>query len=280
VTTVISEPDKSAIIPIVPLDLEKTPLPWKNEFQQVTHPDLLGMAAIEGEVDALYYGAYYHMAKILHWVIKLKWDSQHKLPKLPRGQQKAYKPLGKLYVVVINLCQECHFWGYGKQYNNAAEWFAMVLTENALDCPNVDQSKDADIKQMQRQNKQLFSELENPFSPVEEPATYELIEAAIAICGKSDVLRKTIWKRLKEARLEWLNEYRTGVWRSPRRIIENNEDKSPKLNKDGFPIIEKAFIQVGKGGNQTQTLPPLFLGSVEPLSSKDFSPNTSVVGDG
>ncbi len=240
-------------IPLVPINLDKTPMPWKREFQLLTHPDLLEMAAIEREVDPLFCGAYYHVAKVLHWVIKLRWDTKHKLPKLPRGQKKAYKPLGALYNAVIEICQECHFWGYGEQYDNAAQWFIEVLAEGALDCPNVDQSKDSDIKDMQNQNKCLFSAPpENPFKATEEPSTYELIKAAIAIRGESDVFRKTKWRQLKKARLEWLSEYRQGSWRSPRKVVVKN--------KEGEVIGEKVVLQVGRGGNQTKTLPPLVLG--------------------
>ncbi len=264
-------------IPLVPIDLQLTPIPWKHEFELVTDPALLEMAVVDGKVDALFYGAYYHVAKILHWVIKLSWDSKHILPKLPKGQKKAYKPLGHLYTVTISLCERCHFLGYGNHYNNAAEWFIDVLAEQRLDTPNIDQSKDLDIKQMQKENKQLFSDLINPFNPLQEPATYQLIEAALAICGKSNIFVEERWKPLKAARVEWLKEYRNSRWRSPRRIIKKNEDESPILNEDGFPIIEKVFIQVGRRGNQSQKLPPLFLGSVEALPCKDSSLNTFFV---
>jgi hypothetical protein len=264
-------------IPLVPIDLEVTPIPWKDQFALATHPALLEMAAVDGEVDALFYGAYCHVAKILHWVIKLSWDSKHKLPKLPRGQKKAYESLGQLYSLVITLCERCHFLGYGSSYNNAAEWFIDVLSEQRLDSPNADQSKDADIKQMQKENKHLFSDLINPFNPLEEPATYQLVEASLAIREKSDIFLKKIWEPLKAARQAWLKEYRKSTWRSPRRIIKKNADESPILNKDGFPIIEKVIIQVGRRGNQSQKLPPLFLGSVEALPCKDSSLNTFFV---
>lgn len=243
----ITVSSKTALIPI---NLEKTPIPWDYEFALATSPELLKMAANGEQVDPFFFNSFIHVARILHWVIKIRWNSKHKLPTMPKGHKNDYRSLGYLYSTLIDVIQELDFLGLTSGYDTSAQWFMEILAEGALDCPNCDQSKDADIKGIQSQNKSLFSSGTNPFNPELEPSTYDLINRALILCDRSDVFKKKLWGKFRAARIEWLNEYRKSHWRSPRRIEEKT---------DTGEIVQKVVIQTGTKGRSTRKLPPFNL---------------------
>jgi hypothetical protein len=236
--------------PLIPINLEKTPIPWNYEFALVTSPELIKMAAKEEQVDPLFFNNFIHVARILHWVIKIRWDSKHNLPAMPKGHKNDYKSLGYLYSSVIDVIQELDFLDLTNHYTTSAQWFVEILTEGALDSPNCDQSKNADIKQIQSENRSLFSSGTNPFNPELEPSTCDLINRALTLCDRSDIFRKKLWGNFRAARIEWLNEYRKPSWRSPRRI-----ERKTKTGE----ILEEIIVQQGSRGRSTEKLPPLIL---------------------
>ena len=60
----------------------------------------------------------------LHWCVKKKWYSKHKIPTSPRFQ-KLYEPYGEVLHRTLELCIQCHTKNSG--YADAAEWFGRIV---------------------------------------------------------------------------------------------------------------------------------------------------------
>lgn len=223
---------------IFAIESTKVEPPWGQELDLFTKFSLTALtqaaATFGGEISGLQRAKLYHRAFILHWLTRLKWDSSHKIP-VPRGERDTYKPLGELYVAVLDLCMEVHLVAPNR-YSTAAEWFRYVLIEGAFEGTNTNSGKDSDLKLLQHQNRML-SDLDNPIDQATHPHTWELINTSIQIANRSDLFRKLTYRSLVRARQAWAKDFASTKWHS----LRFDEGK--------------AFIQQGKGRNRQELKP-------------------------
>jgi len=203
---------------LIPIDIGSIhPECFGREIGIFSSPKLLLSAAKNGEISANDAISFTHRAYILHWLIKLKWDSQHQLPKFPKGHRDSYRVLGALYKAALDACQQCHSAQTG--YIDAGEWFRKILVEAAIEGPQFNKGKKATLKGvggcdgLQRQNK-LLSCYENPFDQEREPHTWHLIEVARQRAEGWDIFRSQVWTPLVQSRKRWSVEFQSDVWRS------------------------------------------------------------------
>jgi hypothetical protein len=222
--------------PLIPIDLDKVNTPWNSKIAWISSPDRL---PAQKEIPPLEAITFCHRVHILHWLVKLKWNSKHRTPYTPKGHKETYKPLGELYKRVLNTCMECHLLDLGSEYNTPAEWFRLILFETSVEGQNLNDGKDETVKKLQRGNRELAG-LSNPFNPTAEPHAYRLAQAALAVIdGGNDVFLKEVWRPLVKARQAWVRELRSERWQS--------------MRHDGTHW----FLQSGGGGKNQRKIPPL-----------------------
>ncbi len=143
-----------------------------------------------------------HRLLILHWLIKLRWNSKHRIPYHTKGLKDAHKPFGEIYKSVSVIVQDIHFrqFGYSRDYTHPVEWFAGILSENVVEGA-YQGNKSTGIKNLQATTKKLRS-YENPFDPETEPHTWKFAQSAIdsAQSYGLDIFAKELWRPFLIAR--------------------------------------------------------------------------------
>ncbi len=143
-----------------------------------------------------------HRLLILHWLIKLRWNSKHKVPYHTKGLKDAHKPFGEIYKAASLIVQDCHFrqFGYSRDYTHPVEWFQGLLAENAIE-GGYRGNKSEGIKNLQAQTKKLRS-YENPFDYEKEPHTWKFVQSAIdsAQGYGLDIFARELWRPFLAAR--------------------------------------------------------------------------------
>lgn len=168
-----------------------------------------------GQVSAASALNYSHRLHTLHWVIFLKWDSKHSMPRYPHGYKNTYREIGLLYKQMIDLLNELFGFYPNLPYNDAASWFAAILREGTIEGRNGQKGKENDIKRLQSENKQLRS-LINPFDEATQPHAYLFCEYAIALSEKADRISKERWLPFVTSRAAWIQALRSEEWRPVR----------------------------------------------------------------
>lgn len=77
---------------LIPIDGTKVPAAWLREINNLTSIVLLFQQEQDRRIPANAWTKYLHRVHTFHWLIKLKWDSKHKIP-APYGNKDTYKPL-------------------------------------------------------------------------------------------------------------------------------------------------------------------------------------------
>jgi len=142
---------------------------------------------------------------IMHWVIKKKWISRHKIP-FPRKAQALYEPKGDYWFWILELCLQLHPTEFGQKYRNAGEWFCWLIHEqrqvNGAGVVN-DKIRKGGQKEAIRQNYQSISGKlrrgENPFNQESTPHHWLLAEAGLSLAEVSDRFDQQYWKKFKAA---------------------------------------------------------------------------------
>lgn len=208
---------------------------------------------------------------ILHWVIKKKWISKHKIP-VKRALANLYEPAGLLWFHFLELCIQCHSLHSDGNYRNAAEWFGFLIKERKLSILEyifIQEQKEADdknrkqgvrplnkntqqthrviatskvefIDKNQYISKCLRKEI-NPFDPNHDTHHYRLIQACLELSHRSDTFRQKFWK-------DFLGSYSA--------FIESF--RNPDIS---FTYIEKGVYRTrnGRGKHHPVIEPPDFL---------------------
>jgi hypothetical protein len=135
----------------------------------------------------------------LHWLIKKKYNSRHKIP-VKRDMAKAFEPWGDFLLATYELCLQCHPFETSRQYLSGADWFSRVLVETRLNLLNSssDQAYRGTTKRSQiddvRQAIKAMRNGENPIDAERCPHEHTLISVAIKMVGENDLFRKTYWE--------------------------------------------------------------------------------------
>lgn len=211
---------------------------------------------------------------ILHWVIKKKWISKHKIP-VKRAVANLYEPAGLLWFHFLELCIQCHSLHSDGNYRNAAEWFGFLIKERKLSIleylfiqeiqkeavddnlageqgvrplnKNTQQtyrviatSKGEFIAENQYISKCLRQEI-NPFDPNHDTHHYRLIQACLELSDRSDTFRKKFWKDFLRSYSGFIESFR-----------------NPHIS---FTYIENGVYRIRKGRGKYQPViePPDFL---------------------
>ncbi|HEY9601248.1 MAG TPA: hypothetical protein V6C85_06525 [Allocoleopsis sp.] len=181
----------------------------------------------------------------LHWVIKKKWLSKHKIP-TRRGYTKLYEPRGELLYRILELCLQLHSSKWGGNYRNAFDWFHQYLEfersgEIELVLKSDSDSKKGWKRSYQKAHRACLISLRdgvNPYHKIEEPHIYRLMEAALPLAEQSDIFEANFWKPFLRAYTAWIRSHDGDDWAS--------------CWVDG----DKLRIQDGKGQNNYITLLP------------------------
>ncbi len=170
----------------------------------------------------------------LHWLLKKKWDSKHKIP-VNRNIAAKIEPLGELLLQIIEICSQVHLL-YPDGYTNATEWFyhiALEMKNGDIDdiCTPIKkgEGKSKHCSEIRSHIKKL-RQIENPFDSVRSPHTHKLIQASINLCENFDIFKNNYYLPLIKAYSCW-----------ERKLHDD----------DGWQLLtvekEQLFIHTGKG---------------------------------
>lgn len=183
---------------IIPICRKGVPTDW---HQLISSLEQAGCIAAQTRNAAMMVNSI-HRLLVLHWLIKLRWNSKHRIPYHTKGLKDAHKPFGELYKAASLIIQDCHFRqiGYSHDYGHPVEWFAGLLGENAIEGA-FQSNKSEGIKHLQGQTKKLRS-YENPFDPQSEPHTWKFAQSAIdsAQGYGLDIFARELWRPFLAAR--------------------------------------------------------------------------------
>lgn len=139
----------------------------------------------------------------IHWVVKLKWSSKHKIPG-GQAHARSAKPVGEMYFRLLELCIQCQgLMGHkATGYPDAADWFSEIwlddthsqLVGRVVLLLGVEGGRKDDYLAGLRQTVRALRDDQNPFDPEALPHLHRLVECAIRLAGSSDEFRKNYWK--------------------------------------------------------------------------------------
>jgi hypothetical protein len=186
---------KLLIIP--PFDEPTDEPPYSIFFWEVINPYPL-IRHIQMEGNGYFIDSWLYLLRrpsILHWVIKLRFDSKYKLP-MTRLQIKQTKALGTLYAAIFKGCRELRDYTNGA-YMNTAHWFCEIMIESRVEGFS-EGTKFKTIKRLRKENKEI-AQYHNPIEK-EYPHTYLFFQLLLARAEQRDIIRKEILVPLKQAR--------------------------------------------------------------------------------
>jgi hypothetical protein len=167
-------------IPLVPVTMINPP--WDEAIeaaQKITPPPDTAISSA--------HAASHKYAKAIwlcscHWLYKLKWNRQHKIPFGVKGS-KPLEPLGWLLWSLLELCKEVHSYpcNQTKTYSHASEWFGQISHEiRELYLWNGNKSE---ILQKLRQDLKKLKACENPYSLEKNPHLYRLVAMSLKLAA-------------------------------------------------------------------------------------------------
>jgi hypothetical protein len=169
----------------------------------------------------------------LHWVVKKKWLSKHKIP-VPREIAKIFEPKGEYLYRLLEICIQVHNSKWGKPYNNGLAWFSqIVVAEREANIKHVlkDQADETysqkgysrSFRDDQRQKIGQLENLQNPWHPELSPHHHRLMAAALELAGVSDKFFDDYWKPFLKAYRGWIRSLDSPNWSAV--WVENNQLK-------------------------------------------------------
>lgn len=228
---------EAKLIDRVPI-LKKDPQ-WNFALQVVQCPTVLTALSPEQQTAIEVFSGKWLL--FLHWVIKKKWISKHKVPISPK-YVKFYEPKGEQLYRILEMCIQCHSTPWGAHYSNAAQWFsAIVATERGMEIDYVlNESEKAKGKEGNGKTKDnrvykndmlyhhwevikilqyagndvIKTPMKKPYSPNEMPHHYCLIEAASDLARNSDIFKKQFWNPYLAAYRKWIVSLNDPFWQA------------------------------------------------------------------
>ena len=174
-----------------------------QEFSNVINPQILLKYTEQKEYLSRFdMWEYLRRVFLIHWVIKLHFNSKYKLP-MSRLEIKETKALGTLYADVFTACLLLHPSTFD-EYRNAAQWFSLIMIEKRVEGINKG-TKAKSLEGIRKENKKLM-DYENPFEE-DFPHTFRLFEILVSLPRDYDVLQKKALDPIKKSRKAWATAY-------------------------------------------------------------------------
>jgi hypothetical protein len=150
----------------------------------------------------------------LQWAVYIHFKPKRFKFRFPHNKKEMWKPIGELYASVMDLCEKLHSFVPSGVYDNAAQWFRLVIEEGEIQGNRIgiDLEPKERLARLQKQNKRL-SESEDPFNL---PHTCLLIDLAIGERDRpngSERIGKAA-RRFILARKKWATAQRSSDWRA------------------------------------------------------------------
>ncbi|WP_206815844.1 hypothetical protein [Chroococcus sp. FPU101] len=201
------------------LPLPEIEQPYHYEFTGCTNPFLLVMlASHQGCIYRSDSAIFVERVCVIHWVIKLRFNSKYKLP-MNREVANFYKPAGILYSDILRASERLHSFT-GDEYQNAAHWFRLILCEQRLGGLNL--GTKTNILRGIRKDNQLLSKYQNPFEE-EFPHTKRLFDLLLAKSELHDIIRKEVLEPIKKSRKAYATDYHRNGECQPCTFIQGKE---------------------------------------------------------
>lgn len=193
----------------------KKDLEWNTALKGIELFQTISLDNFEPAIEAYFVADAGRFQMVLHWVIKKKWLSKHKIPFM-RSVGQLYEPEGDLWYWILELCIQCHATKFGNSYRNSSHWYSCLFWEIKL--PNIEYCLSRTQKQetttyadgmtKYRKNHQqivgFLRKLENHFNVAIEPHHYRLMQASIEMADTSDRFRKQYWYKFLAAYSKWI----------------------------------------------------------------------------
>ena len=187
-----------------PVPVQKLEPAWIDVFEVLQEPPTIGVGVAKEDLknwkptpaqinDAIRLAITWNIT--LHWVVKLKWDSKHKIP-YPAKVKRVIEPFGKLIYRYLELCIQCHSClPLGQtRYENAAMWFWKIVRESQRNTifreSNIGKTETLNQR---RATVNAFVDLTNPIPKQDAPYEWDLIETAIKVVNLSDRFETEYW---------------------------------------------------------------------------------------
>ena len=191
---------------IIPLQTDTASIPegFIKQFLIMTSPIALVKSARDGEIPGLTQAIWWHNFFILHWTFKEIWGGKkYVLPKLPKGYNKVYQPLGVMWKYVLRICQELHTLGLIDEHE--AIFFRKVFTEIRLLGGSEHLTGKRELNKLLRRENKLLRGSSRSFVPdtinkLEFPYTHRFLELTLQLGVKSEPFRKELFNPFLSAR--------------------------------------------------------------------------------
>ncbi len=169
----------------------------------------------------------------IHWVIKLKWQSNYKIP-YSRNLAQTIKPLGMLISTQLELCIQCHSFLNPNPYSTAAKWFVAIAREsqyNSIFRP-INTGKTESLKKRREFIKYIANGI-NPISEQFAPLEWRLIETAL-FSNLGDKFDKDYLQPFIKSYRKWLNTTKNPSWgaairQNDKLFLQNGQGKGKIL---------------------------------------------------
>lgn len=216
-----------------------------QEFSAFLHPDtFIPLIQRTGHISQFYLWEYWEEALIIHWVIKQRFNSKHKIP-APRKVQNYIKPIGVLYSNVFKACEGLHSFTTN-EYRNAAHWFCYILREKGLEGVNLG-TKRKSLEGL-RSGNAMISRYENPVAADTHPHTHRFFELLLSLSEQSDIFRHEVLVPIKKSRQAWATAYKASDYQIG---ITKGEKEYRQLAGRGSGIEELPSVMVWDEGQKS-----------------------------
>lgn len=258
------------------------PIPWDSIIAELlSRPLKFPHKPTEGEV-ALILMRVRAWEIALHWVIKLEWNTKHKIP-APLSIVRGYKPKGAFLRNILRLCERCHTMQEALPpgavpYPHAAYWFGLVFWDLMLNeigstftlQEQEEQEREEQerirqqIKLEQERNLDLELKKQKTFRKKETTLQERMVETmGLQVHYKNPLTEDSGMKatfclfQAATALAQQSDVFRTGYWQ-PFLNSYKAETSAMSGKEWGRVTIEngKAYMQVGKGKHRSQIHAP------------------------
>jgi hypothetical protein len=232
---------------LIPLD--RVPPPYDG---MITLLQLLQFEIIDIDPDVAGFLSKHTMEgwdTILHWVTKLKWKTNHRIPGR-RAHVQGAKPWGQVFHRLLDLCIHCHpLASYkGLAYPDAVIWFGSIWLEYkvidlvytvALAFQVQEGDKTIWVNVLRQVVRQLRN-AENPYCPILFPHLHCLIDYSLQLAGQSNDFRKQCWTPYLDA----LGNCATQLERNPNGYHQTTFVRREQQGEETFLCV---YQTCGKG---------------------------------
>jgi hypothetical protein len=216
---------------------------WNSALVQIQQP-FLKLGKFDDAVETQIVSLQGHWTIILHWIIRKKWKSRHKIP---ISKPNDYEPLGEVYYRLLELCIQIHAM-HPSGYLSASEWFSRIIQGErneqyrlifAIASKSRLTPTKGEASALLLCTSGKLKHFQNPYDPTKEPHAHKLIEKSIVYAQRHDFdyFAKDYWKPFIKAYSDWARDFRRPIW-------------NVRYAKDG-----RLYRTSGRGKNKGLTIP-------------------------